>query len=107
MSNLWRISPASGPGEVIEFKGGYHSVLPIIEGHSLELVSFEIFSKNWRGTWIENAQRDVVKLREGYFVINPLGQRSVADIRARKPPTIGRLKDPRPFCFLPGKTAEG
>lgn len=107
MSELWRIDPATGPGEVIEFKRSYHSVLPIIEGHSTELVSFEIFRKNWRGTWVENAQCDVVKLAEGYFVINPSGRHCVADIRAKKPPMIGRLKDPRLFCFLPRKPVKG
>ncbi|MEW6498764.1 MAG: hypothetical protein AB1589_40630 [Cyanobacteriota bacterium] len=68
-------------------------MIPLFEEETKELASIESIKRNWRSSWTETAQADVIKVREGYFIINPDG-------RYHQPPIFEELPDPRPHCFL-------
>ena len=77
--------------EWVEVGGVSRCVIPLFEEETKELASIESIQRNWRGSWVEMAQADVIKVREGYFIINPNGH-------YHYPPIFEELLDPHSHC---------
>lgn len=69
---MWKLGAVKN-SEWVKFKKATRCVIPLECEHSQELVSVEILKNHWQNTWLETAQCDVIRVKEGLFVVNPSG----------------------------------
>lgn len=89
---MWKLGTVKN-SEWVELKGQLHCACPIECENSNQLISIEILKKNCKNSFFETAQCDIIRVKEGLFIVNP-------DSRYHYPPVFQPI-EPQAFCLLP------
>ena len=90
----WTFWPKPEPldRECYELNEFEHGVIRIYKEGTAELANLELLKQDWQNSFLHVAQRDVIKVTEGYFIVNPDG-------KYHRPPIFEPI-DPHPYCPL-------